>query len=53
MCEMKFYGEEFAVSKSYERKLTHCQNLLSDKVSRRTVIHPRDDINRNTIYLRN
>ena len=40
MCEMKFYGEEFTVTKSYERKLTHRQILLSEKVNRRTVIHP-------------
>lgn len=40
MCEMKFYAEEFTVTKSYERKLTHRQILLSEKVNRRTVIHP-------------
>jgi len=40
MCEMKFYGEEFTVTKAYERKLAHRQILLSEKVSRRTVIHP-------------
>ena len=31
---------EFTVTKSYERKLTHRQILLSEKVNRRTVIHP-------------
>lgn len=40
MCEMKFYGEEFTVTKAYERKLAHRQILLSEMVSRRTVIHP-------------
>ena len=40
MCEMKFYGEEFVVTKAYERKLAHRQILLSEMVSRRTVIHP-------------
>ena len=40
MCEMKFYGEEFTVTKAYERKLAHRQILLSGMVSRRTVIHP-------------
>lgn len=40
MCEMKFYGEEFKVTKEYERKLVHRQTLLSEMISRRTVIHP-------------
>ena len=40
LCEMKFYGEEFTVTKAYERKLAHRQILLSELVSRRTVIHP-------------
>ena len=40
MCEMKFYGDEFTVTKAYERKLAHRQILLSEMVSRRTVIHP-------------
>ena len=40
MCEMKFYGEEFTVTKAYERKLAHRQILLSEMVNRRTVIHP-------------
>lgn len=40
MCEMKFYGDEFTVSKTYERKLAHRQILISEIVSRRTVIHP-------------
>ena len=40
MCEMKFYGEEFVVTKAYERKLAHRQILLSEMVSRRIVIHP-------------
>lgn len=40
MCEMKFYGEEFTVTKAYERKLAHRQILLSGMVNRRTVIHP-------------
>ena len=40
MCEMKFYGEEFKVTKEYERKLVHRQTLLSEMISRRAVIHP-------------
>ena len=40
LCEMKFYAEEFTVSKSYERTLVHRQIALSEMISRRTVIHP-------------
>jgi hypothetical protein len=40
MCEMKFYGDIFSVSKSYERKLVHRQILLSKMINRRTIIHP-------------
>lgn len=40
MCEMKFYGDLFSVTKTYERKLVHRQILLSEMVNRRTVIHP-------------
>lgn len=39
MCEMKFYSEEFAVSKSYHMRLVHRMNTLVEKVSRKTVIH--------------
>ena len=40
MCEMKFCGDEYKVSKAYERKLAHRQIVLSEMVNRRTVIHP-------------
>jgi hypothetical protein len=40
MCEMKFCGDEYKVSKVYERKLAHRQIVLSEMVNRRTVIHP-------------
>ena len=40
MCEMKFCGDNFKVTKAYERKLAHRQIVLSDMISRRTVIHP-------------
>ena len=40
MCEMKFCNEEFAVDKSYHRTLVHRQNLLSERIPRRSVIHP-------------
>lgn len=40
LCEMKFYGEEFSVTKSYERTLVHRQIALSKMLNRRTIIHP-------------
>lgn len=40
MCEMKFCGDDFKVTKAYERKLAHRQIVLSEMVSHRTVIHP-------------
>lgn len=40
MCEMKFCGDDFKVTKAYERKLAHRQIVLSEMISRRTVIHP-------------
>ncbi|MBR5984095.1 MAG: ATP-binding protein [Bacteroidales bacterium] len=39
LCEMKFYNEKFTVSKPYYAKLVHRQNVLSEKVPRKTVIH--------------
>ncbi len=39
LCEMKFYSEKFTVSKSYYAKLVHRQNILSEKVQRKTVVH--------------
>lgn len=39
MCEMKFYNEEFRVDKNYYKTLTHRQNILSQALPRRTVIH--------------
>ncbi len=40
MCEMKFYGGDFAVDSAYERKLAHREIALAEKLNRRTVIHP-------------
>lgn len=40
MCEMKFYNEDFMVNKAYHTTLVHRQNLLSERLSRRKVIHP-------------
>ena len=39
MCEMKFYNEEFSVSKSYHATLVHRQNMLSSVLPRRKAIH--------------
>ncbi|MCR5455464.1 MAG: ATP-binding protein [Bacteroidales bacterium] len=40
MCEMKFYGDNFAVNGAYERTLAHREIALSKMLNRRTVIHP-------------
>lgn len=40
MCEMKFYSDEFVVDKSYHRVLVHRQNLLSEQIPRKMIIHP-------------
>ncbi len=40
MCEMKFYNEDFSVSKAYHATLVHRQKLLSEHLSRRKAIHP-------------
>ncbi len=39
MCEMKFYGEEFTVNKSYYQKLSQRQKILSEQLKKRQVIH--------------
>lgn len=38
MCEMKFYGEEFTVTKAYHAKLVHRQNTLLATVNRKTSV---------------
>lgn len=40
MCEMKFYNDEFAVTKSYDRTLVRRENALAQHINRRTTIHP-------------
>ena len=40
MCEMKFYNDEFAVTKSYDRILVRRENALAQHINRRTTIHP-------------
>ncbi len=39
MCEMKFYNEEFSVSKSYHSVLMHRQNSLAEHISKKKAIH--------------
>jgi len=39
MCEMKFYSDEFAVSKDYSRVIARHIGVLSEKLSRKQVIH--------------
>lgn len=40
MCEMKFYSEQFTVSKTYHAKLVHRQNLLTGQLPRKTIVQP-------------
>ncbi len=40
MCEMKFYSEQFTVSKAYHAKLVHRQNLLTWQLPRKTIVQP-------------
>lgn len=39
MCEVKFYGDEFAVSRDYHLTLMRRQELLSKMIPKRSVIH--------------
>ena len=39
MCEIKFYGTEFAVDKSYDKVLRNRISLLSEEISPRMAIH--------------
>lgn len=39
MCEMKFYNDEFYVSKAYHKTLVHRQNLLERELPSNTVVH--------------
>lgn len=39
MCEAKFYGELFAVSKDYHFTLLHRKNLLSEVIPKKSIIH--------------
>lgn len=39
LCELKYYSEEYRVTKEYDRKLTHRANVLQEKLPKRKVIH--------------
>lgn len=39
MCEMKFYGDDYAVNRDYYKKILHRQELLSAMIYKRTAIH--------------
>ena len=40
MCEMKFYSDSsFSVSKAYHAKLIHRQNVLTEQLPKRAVVH--------------
>lgn len=39
MCEMKFYSEKYTISKSYHTKLVHRQNVLTEKIPRKSFVH--------------
>jgi hypothetical protein len=39
LCEIKFYSNEFAVTKDYHKTLINRQELLEKKLSRKMIIH--------------
>lgn len=39
MCEMKFYSDEFAVDKAYDKLLRNRQTILYEKLPKKSVIH--------------
>ena len=39
LCEMKFYNEKFTVNKAYYSKVVHRQNLLAERIPKKSVIH--------------
>ena len=39
LCEMKFCSQEFSVDKEYDRKMSFRESLLSNHLSRKSVIH--------------
>ena len=39
LCEMKFYGENFSVDKAYFQKMNFREKMLTEKISRKDVVH--------------
>lgn len=39
LCEMKFYGEKFTVDKAYYHKMNYREKILTEKVSRKNIVH--------------
>ena len=39
MCEIKFYNDEFVISKDYHFTLVRRRNLLTERIPKRAVIH--------------
>jgi hypothetical protein len=39
LCEMKFYNEDYTVTKSYHAKLVHRENLLQELLPKRASVH--------------
>ena len=39
LCEMKFYGENFSVDKAYFQKMNYREKMLTEKISRKDVVH--------------
>ncbi|MDO4512380.1 MAG: ATP-binding protein [Bacteroidales bacterium] len=39
MCEMKFYADDFTITKAYHQKLMNRERLLMERLPKRTVIH--------------
>ena len=39
MCEIKFYSDEFVVGRAYYRTIMRRQEILSQEISKKSVIH--------------
>ncbi len=39
MCEIKYYSDDFKVSKEYYKKIMGRQTLLSESISKKFVVH--------------
>ena len=39
LCEIKFYGNDFSISKDYHKIMLNKQELLSKEISKKMIIH--------------